>query len=212
MSLLLLVQKGRMGLGAEISPTTSRVRHVCKISLLCLKGRVWDPPPPSQKRPAVGGVRKSLSLSLSFLSLSLSLSLSSFFFLSLSLPTYIFLKYCGLLALWWQSNSSPGSHAQGHHREALGQSVDPSVDPYRTLSEIPAARGLWEAPCEKQVSSESLWEGCAPRMLTFWNLQSQWVVCPKPSGRRLLGLVALLEALGTVDNMYPPFTLISYRN
>ena len=57
----------------------------------------------------------------------------------------------------------------------LGKSRGPPqnpAEPCRTLGEAPAE--LWETPAEpseRQISSESLAEGCAPRMVTLWNFR-----------------------------------------
>ena len=69
-------------------------------------------------------------------------------------------------------NSSRGSQAQGHSRKTSENPADPRRDPAepserprRALSETPAE------PSERQISSESLAEGCAPRMVTLRNFR-----------------------------------------
>ena len=74
------------------------------------------------------------------------------------------------------SNSSGGSQAQGHYprkprkiprtpAEPRRDPAEPSERPRRALGETPAE------PSERQISSESLAEGCAPRMVTLRNFK-----------------------------------------
>ena len=44
------------------------------------------------------------------------------------------------------------------------------AEPRRTLGETPTAAS--KKPSERQISSESLGEGCAPRMVTLWNFRN----------------------------------------
>ena len=57
-----------------------------------------------------------------------------------------------------------GSHAQGHHPRKTSESP---ADP---LGETPAEAS--KNPSERQISPESLAEGCAPRMVTLRNFSS----------------------------------------
>ena len=74
------------------------------------------------------------------------------------------------------SNSSGGSQAWGHYprkprkiprtpAEPRRDPAEPSERPRRALAETPAE------PSERQISSESLAEGCAPRMVTLRNFK-----------------------------------------
>ena len=77
-----------------------------------------------------------------------------------------------VLAVLESSNSSGGSQAWGHYprkprkiprtpAEPRRDPAEPSERPRRALAETPAE------PSERQISSESLAEGCAPRMVTL---------------------------------------------
>ena len=77
-----------------------------------------------------------------------------------------------------ESDSSRGSQAKGHcPRKTSENPTDPRRTPQSTAepSERPR-RALGETlaePFERQISSESLAEGCAPRMVTLWNFKPE---------------------------------------
>ena len=59
-----------------------------------------------------------------------------------------------------------------HRATTLGKSCGPPqnlAEPRRTLEETPAEAS--KNPSQRQISSQTLAEGCAPRMVTLWNFK-----------------------------------------